>query len=79
VTGQLRRQVAGVNVGEPENRSYQVNFKYAGGRASVKEFRDVTDELRMAKMGGARAGSTAAAGAAAGVDAAKAATTAARQ
>lgn len=76
VTGRLRRQVSGVEVGEPENRSYQVDFKYAGGRVSVRSFRDITEELRMAKMG-TKAGTAAAAGATAGVNAARAATTAA--
>jgi conjugal transfer pilus assembly protein TraE len=73
VSGRLRRQVAGVDVGEPEHRSYEVNFKYAGGRVSVKAFRDITDELRVAKMGGTKA---AAAAANVGMEAARAATSA---
>jgi conjugal transfer pilus assembly protein TraE len=76
LTGLLRRQVANIQVGEPEPRSYQVDFKYAGGRVSVKAFRDITEQLRLAKMGGAAANS-AVAGATAGVDTARAAATAA--
>lgn len=73
VTGRMTRRVGTSEVGEPENRSYQVDFKYAGGRASVKAFRDITEELRMAKMGGTKAAASAAN---AGLDAARAATTA---
>ena len=75
VSGRLRRQVSGVDVGEPENRSYQVDFKYAGGRASVKGFRDITEELRLSRMGTKAAN----AAATAGVSAARAATAAANE
>lgn len=41
ITGRLRRQINGVDVGEPETRSYINKFKYAGGRVHVNVFKEV--------------------------------------
>lgn len=41
VTGRLRRQINGADVGDAEPRSYRVQFKYAGGRTQVESFKEV--------------------------------------
>jgi len=41
ITGRLRRQINGVDVGEPETRSYITKFKYAGGRVHVNVFKEI--------------------------------------
>ena len=41
VTGRLRRQINGTDVGEPETRSYLAQFKYAGGRVHIQSFKEI--------------------------------------
>ena len=41
VTGRLRRQINGTDVGEPETRSYLARFQYAGGRMHIQTFKEV--------------------------------------
>lgn len=43
VAGRLRRQVNGLDTGEPETRSFLVRFQYAGGRVHVKSFKEVSN------------------------------------
>lgn len=41
VTGRLRRQINGADVGEPETRSYLAQFQYTGGRVHIQTFKEV--------------------------------------
>jgi conjugal transfer pilus assembly protein TraE len=41
VTGRLRRQVNGSDVGEPETRAYLAQFQYTGGRVHIKTFKEI--------------------------------------
>jgi conjugal transfer pilus assembly protein TraE len=43
ITGRLRRQINGVDVGEPEIRTYISKFKYAGGRVHVNVFKEIVN------------------------------------
>jgi conjugal transfer pilus assembly protein TraE len=43
ITGRLRRQINGVDVGEPEVRTYTAKFKYAGGRVHVNVFKEIVN------------------------------------
>ena len=43
ITGRLRRQINGVDVGEPEVRTYRSKFKYAGGRVHVNVFKEIVN------------------------------------
>ena len=52
VTGRLRRQINGADVGEPETRSYLAQFQYTGGRVHIQTFKEVSN----AQPGQARVG-----------------------
>lgn len=41
ITGRLRRQINGADVSDPETRSYQAQFQYAGGRVHIQSFKEV--------------------------------------
>jgi conjugal transfer pilus assembly protein TraE len=43
ITGRLRRQINGSDVGEPETRSYLAQFAYTGGRVHIQTFKEVTN------------------------------------
>jgi conjugal transfer pilus assembly protein TraE len=43
VTGRLRRQINGVDVTEPETRSYLAQFGFAGGRIHIHSFKEVAN------------------------------------
>jgi len=43
VTGRLRRQINGADVGEPETRSYLAQFQYVGGRVHIETFKEVVN------------------------------------
>jgi conjugal transfer pilus assembly protein TraE len=43
VTGRLRRQINGVDVAEPETRSYLAQFGFAGGRIHIHSFKEVAN------------------------------------
>lgn len=40
-TGRLRRQINGVDVGDPVVRSYLIQFKHAGGRVHLSAFKEI--------------------------------------
>lgn len=41
ITGRLRRQINGADVGEPETRAYLAQFKYTGGRVHIQAFKEI--------------------------------------
>lgn len=41
LVGLMRRLINGLNVGDPEQRSYQVQFKYLSGRVHLKAFKEI--------------------------------------
>jgi conjugal transfer pilus assembly protein TraE len=41
ITGRLRRQINGADVGEPQTRSYLARFQYTGGRVHIQAFKEV--------------------------------------
>lgn len=41
ITGRLRRQINGADVGEPETRAYLAQFKYTGGRVHLQAFKEI--------------------------------------
>lgn len=43
VTGRLRRQINGVDVSEPETRSYLAQFGFAGGRIHIHSFKEIAN------------------------------------
>jgi len=45
ITGRLRRQINGADVGEPEIRSYLAQFRYTGGRVHVQTFKEIQNVL----------------------------------
>jgi conjugal transfer pilus assembly protein TraE len=40
-TGRLRRQINGVDVGDPVVRSYLIQFKHSGGRVHLSAFKEI--------------------------------------
>ena len=52
ITGRLRRQINGADIGEPETRAYLAQFKYTGGRVHIQTFK----EIRNAQNGQVRVG-----------------------
>jgi conjugal transfer pilus assembly protein TraE len=43
VTGRMRRQINGVDVSEPETRSYLAQFRFAGGRIHIHSFKEIAN------------------------------------
>jgi len=43
ITGRLRRQINGADVGEPETRSYLAQFQYTGGRVHIQTFKEISN------------------------------------
>src|ERR1700754_4534002 len=41
ITGRLRRQINGSDVGEPETRAYLAQFQYTGGRVHIQTFKEI--------------------------------------
>lgn len=41
ITGRLRRQINGTDIGDPETRAYLAQFQYAGGRVHIQSFKEV--------------------------------------
>lgn len=57
ITGRLRRQINGTDVGEPETRSYLAQFQYTGGRVHIQTFKEVANaQPGQARVGAAGAG-----------------------
>ena len=52
ITGRLRRQINGADIGEPETRAYLAQFRYTGGRVHIQTFK----EIRNAQNGQVRVG-----------------------
>lgn len=44
VTGRLRRQINGADIGEPETRTYLAQFRFTGGRTHIQTFKEVIRE-----------------------------------
>lgn len=61
ITGRLRRQINGVDVSEPETRSYLAQFQYAGGRIHVQSFKEIAHAQpgQQVRLGAADSSSTA--------------------
>lgn len=45
ITGRLRRQINGADLGEPETRSYLAQFSYTGGRVHLQTFKEIQNVL----------------------------------
>lgn len=43
LTGRLRKQINGQDVGEPETKSYLAQFRYTGGRIHVQAFKEISN------------------------------------
>lgn len=43
ITGRLRRQINGADVGEAQTRSYLAQFQYAGGRVHIQTFKEISN------------------------------------
>ena len=43
ITGRLRRQINGTDIGDPETRAYLAQFQYAGGRVHIHSFKEVPE------------------------------------
>ena len=41
ITGRLRRQINGADVGDAQTRSYLAQFQYAGGRIHIQSFKEI--------------------------------------
>jgi conjugal transfer pilus assembly protein TraE len=60
ITGRLRRQINGADVGEPETRSYLAQFQYTGGRVHLQTFKEIQNVLPgQTRVGVAEAGTVA--------------------
>lgn len=56
VTGRLRRQINGTDVGEPQLRTYLAQFNFSGGRVHIQTFKEFENaqpgQLRVGDAGG---------------------------
>jgi len=60
ITGRLRRQINGSDVGEPETRSYLAQFQYTGGRVHIQTFKEVPNgQSAQVQMGAVDSGTVA--------------------
>jgi conjugal transfer pilus assembly protein TraE len=60
ITGRLRRQINGADIGEPETRAYLARFKYAGGRVHIETFKEIQNAQNgQVRVGAAGSGAVA--------------------
>lgn len=60
ITGRLRRQINGADVGEPETRAYLAKFQYTGGRVHIQAFKEIPNgQNGQMRLGAADPGSVA--------------------
>ena len=60
ITGRLRRQINGADVGEPDTRAYLAQFQYTGGRVHIQTFKEIANaQNAQVRVGAADPGSVA--------------------